>query len=143
MPTRDSPDAFYLALDESPGDPVTTLALADWYEEQGNSRAADCLRWAAENARWPFQYRKGGPVKVFSQKFHEGWYWWAVADSSADLDWGAEADWGHPRECRLPRPTWERLKYISPGYQPSVFKEYPSRRAAYEALFDAWLRRRR
>ena len=45
--------AFYLALEESPGDPVTLQALADWYEEQGQTDDAACLRWTVRQPALP------------------------------------------------------------------------------------------
>ena len=56
----DSPDAFYLALEESPGDPVTLQALADWYEEQGHADAAalPALDGAARAAAVPLPPRR-------------------------------------------------------------------------------------
>jgi hypothetical protein len=124
-------DSFYLTLDAEPSDRVTTLALADWYEEHDQSDAADALRWAAEQRRWPFQYRREGGMAVCCQTWHDGWFWWAVADKAYGRDWG------HPQECRLADALWKRLKHTF-KYDPAVFKEYPSRRAAYEALFAAW-----
>jgi hypothetical protein len=132
MPQRDPLDAFYLVLDDSPGDPLTTQALADWYEEQGNSTAAACLRWALRRGRWPFRYFRHGPLRVASDAWHEGWCWWVREDMAS------AREWGYPRECCLPLVVWERLRH-SFDYDPGTFKQYPSRRAAYEALFAAWL----
>jgi hypothetical protein len=131
MAELSSAEALYLALDELPGDPVTTRALADWYEEQGNEEAAECLRWAVERERWPFQYRSSAGLSVASQDWGDGWFWWAVEDRS----YGRE--WGHPASCRLPAALWEHLPHTF-TYGPAVFKEYPTLRAAYEALFAAW-----
>jgi uncharacterized protein (TIGR02996 family) len=136
MPEHGDPKAFYLALDEGPGDTVTALALADWYEEHGNLDAAECLRWATTHNRRPFRYRKSGGLSVSCNTWHEGWYWWAVEERSYGRDWG------HPPECRLPYELWEALPHGF-AYNPAVFKEYRDRRHAYEALFTAWPKFRR
>jgi uncharacterized protein (TIGR02996 family) len=131
MPRDTSLDSLYLTLDAEPGDRVTMLALADWYEEHDQPDAADCLRWTVEGRLWPFLYRRDGAMAVCCQTWHDRWFWWAVSDK----DYGR--DWGHAPECRLPFALWKRLKHTF-KYDPAVFKEYPSRRAAYEALFAAW-----
>ena len=136
MPQADTLAAFYLALDETPGEPLTVQALADWYEELDQLDAASCLRWAARRGRWPFRYRRGDPnVVVSSDNFNDGWYWWAVDDPVT----GYGRDWGHPRSCWLPRQLWDRLKHLS-DHGVLVVKQFPSIRQAYEALFDVWPR---
>src|SRR5262249_31745497 len=132
----DSLHAFYLSLEESPHDPVTLQALADWYEEQGNPDAADCLRWAVQHTKSPFRYRRDSGLTVSSAGWHDGWLWWAVDDPYYGRDWG------HPRSCMLPRELWSRLHHSFP-YDPAVFKEYETAQGAYEALIDAWSRRAR
>jgi hypothetical protein len=130
---RPEPDSFYLALDENPGDLLTVQALADWYEENGEANAASCLRWLAVRERWPFRFQKeGGPVTIAAARtWNDGWFWWAVEDPWTGYDWG------HPEQCRLPQGLWDRLRHGF-THQPRVFKEYPTRRAAYETLFTAW-----
>ena len=59
MSQIDTLAGFYLALRESPGDPVTLLALADWFEEQGQADNAACVRWSLRRERRPFEYRFG------------------------------------------------------------------------------------
>jgi uncharacterized protein (TIGR02996 family) len=133
---RDPLDALYRALDDRPGDAVTVLALADWYEEQDDPKAAECLRWTAKAHHWPFRYWKNGPAQIQSANWHDGWYWWAVDDP------GFGADWGHPPECRLAPALWKLLRHTF-DYNPAVIKEYPTARSAYEALFEAWRKYRR
>ena len=133
MNDADPLTAFYLALDEMPGDRVTMLALADWYEEHGNADAADCLRWAVREVRRPFRYGPDDSMRVTFEKWQKGWYWWAKA--------GEGLDWGHPATCGLAEDIWRGLKHTF-DYSPSVFKEYPSFRAAFEALVAVWARRR-
>jgi hypothetical protein len=125
--------AFFLSLDESPGDQVTLLALADWYEEQDQSDNAGCLRWLAATGLYPFHYWRDGGLAKNSRDWHDGWYWWALDHPSAG------ADWGHPLYCRLPEQVWRKLRRTF-EFEELVFKEYPTRRAAYEALFEAWPR---
>jgi uncharacterized protein (TIGR02996 family) len=130
MATSDCLDAFYLALEETPGDRVTLLALADWYDEQGSAEAAACLRWVVAKGRCPFRYRRGR-LSIQSTTLHDGWYWWATDDPPAG------PDWGHSQECRLPSALWEQLRHTF-DYRPNNCKEYASVRSAYEALLEAW-----
>src|SRR5262245_29400774 len=131
----DSLDALYKALDDKPDDQVTIRALADWYEEHDNQDAAECLRWTAEEKKHPFLYKKrGGGVSVSCKTWHDKWLWWAIF-KEGEHEYGN--DWGHSPECRLPPGLWDKIKHTF-DYDPAVFKEYPSRRAAYEALFEAW-----
>ncbi len=130
MAEPDPLTAFYLSLDESPGDAVTVLALADWYEEQGQPDSARCLRWAVRGMLYPFRYRRGALARN-GKDWHDGWFWWALDDP-----YEGQA-WGHPLHCRLPLRVWNRLRHGF-KYEPRVFKEYPSQRAAYEALLEAW-----
>ena len=131
MDTQDYPDAFYLGLEETPDDAATLNVLADWYEESGDASAASCLRWSARRGYAPFTYhRENSPLTKESDLFEEGWCWWVVENYRG-------SNWGEPDGCRLPRELWERLRHRF-DYSPSVFKDYPSRRDAYEALFAAW-----
>src|SRR4051794_35713239 len=124
---------FYQTLKETPGDPVTLMALADWFEEHGQPDHAACVRWTARRNRFPFEYRReASGIVVSSPAWHDGWYWWGV-----EGDYGR--DWGHPPGCRLPRELWKGLKNHF-DHDVSVFKHFPSLEAAYEALFDAWLK---
>jgi uncharacterized protein (TIGR02996 family) len=131
MSFQDPLSAFYLSLDQAPDDQVTLLALADWYEEQGDTQAAACLRWTVRRGLSPFRYRVGGAVTQSGQEWHDGWFWWTV-DEPYFLD-----DWRFDITCRLPRPLWAQLRH-SFAYEPGVFKQYPTRRSAYEALIEAW-----
>jgi hypothetical protein len=123
--------AIYAALDDNPADRVPLLALADWYEEHDRVDAAACLRWAARHGYRPFHYRRDGGLQVNSAMWHDGWFWWALDDPYYGRDWG------HDASCRLPRVVWWKLNHGF-DYSPAVFKEYPSRRAAYEALIAVW-----
>ena len=46
-------EGLQAALDETPGDKVVLAALADWFEEQGDGPATECLRWLVRNGRRP------------------------------------------------------------------------------------------
>jgi hypothetical protein len=133
MAGLDPVDAFYLALDETPDDQVTLLALGDWYEEQDKPDAAACVRWAARHDYRPFLFRANSSPDLppASDNLHDGWYWWAINEFPDDHDWG------HPSTCRLPRNLWNLLRHTC-KYKPLVLKEYPTRRLAYEALIEAW-----
>ena len=132
MTGPDPQSAFYLVLNESPGDIVTLLALSDWYDEAGDVTAAECIRWSARRKRWPFRYtRSAEALSVAGSDWHEGWFWWGHDDP------GRGGDWGHPDECRLPIRLWRQIRHLH-SYTPAVFKEYPTVRQAYEALIAAW-----
>jgi uncharacterized protein (TIGR02996 family) len=123
--------AFYAALDDNPADQVTLLALADWFEEQDRSDAAACLRWAARHGYRPFHYHRDAGLPFNGADWHDGWFWWARSNPSFGRDWG------HETTCRLPDSVWMKLRH-SFKYHPAVFKEYPTRQAAYEALIAVW-----
>lgn len=121
---------FYHTLEETPGDKVTMLALADWYEENGHEPDAACIRWAAERQAIPYKY-KHNTLKVSFEEWGNGWFWWAVDDP------GYGSDWGHSTNCRLPRDIWSKLRHTF-SYSPAVFKEYETQREAYEVLIELW-----
>ena len=131
MAEPDTLIAFFLALEEEPGDQVTLLALADWYEEHNQPGAGEALRWTVQHGRRPYCFPADGGLTVSSQDWHIGWFWWAVDDAAH------ARDWGHPRSCQLPRTLWGKLRH-NIRYTPSVFKEYATVREAYEALIDVW-----
>lgn len=123
------PDAFYLDLDDAPSDTTTLCALADWHEERGEIRTAECVRWTIRHDLRPILFSRDGHWRelLTGPSWHDGWYWWVVDESN----------WVEERSCRLAAPLWNRLDHSFP-YVPSIFKEYPTRRVAYEALFEAW-----
>ena len=129
MDTLYSPDAFYLSLDESPGDATTLCALADWYEERGELGNAGCVRWTIRRGLHPIRFvrDKSQATAVRGVSWSDGWYWWVID----------EPNWAAEKACRLPPELWNRLAH-SFRYEPGVFKEYPTRRAAYEAILEAW-----
>jgi hypothetical protein len=123
--------ALYTALEQNPSDAVTLLALADVYEEVEDLNAAECLRWTVQRKKRPFRYDPDQRMKVTYTGWHKGWYWWARL--------GDGYHWGHPVACRLPITVWRQLSHTF-KYNPRVFKEYPSLRQAYEALYQIWPR---
>jgi hypothetical protein len=46
-------DAFHALLDDDPQDWLIRSLLADWYADQGDSVAEDCLRWQAREKKRP------------------------------------------------------------------------------------------
>lgn len=133
MPELAPVDAFYLTLDETPGDLPTLLALADWYLDHDQPAAGACIRWTVQQGYRPFRYLGPGQLSVSGDLWSPGWLWWAIDDPSLRIDWG------HPAHCCLPPFVWDELSHSFP-YDPAVFKQYPTTRAAYEALIDAWPR---
>ena len=129
METLYLPDAFYHSLDESPDDATTLSALADWYEERGDTDRAACVRWTIRRGIHPVRFVRDNAqaVTVRGVSWRDAWYWWVID----------ERNWAEVRACRLPPKLWNRLAHSFP-YEPGVFKDFPTRRAAYEALFEAW-----
>jgi hypothetical protein len=123
--------ALYLALEETPGDELALLALADCYLEEGQVDASMCVRWSLARGRHPFRYTNGA-LSIASGVMTHGHWWWAIDDRGV-----IAGNWGYPHACRLPRGMWDQLPH-SFSYTPSVFKQYPTIRDAYEALIYAW-----
>jgi uncharacterized protein (TIGR02996 family) len=122
--------AFYAALEESPADHVTKLALADWYDEHGQPVAAEVLRYLAKRRKSPFRYyHTSEGLRHHHETWKDGWYWWATSRE--------REGWGYPKAAVLPHKYWNRMKHTFP-YDPLVFKEYRSVRAAIEALIKSW-----
>jgi len=125
--------ALYKAIEEKPLDSVSILALADWYEEQGQTEAAAALRWLAEQKKTPYRYIYQEELKVHFDQWKSGWYWWAT-DAEGH-------DWGHPDSCVLPHKLWSKLTHAF-EYNPLVFREYPTIQGAIDAFIRAWTRKR-
>jgi len=122
---------MYLALEETPSDELTLMALADCYLEEGLPDASMCLRWAITRGRTPFQYTNGS-LSVNTDSMKHGHWWWSFDDRGV-----IAGDWGYPAACRLPRGMWKQLPHNF-DYTPAVFKQYSTVREAYEALIYAW-----
>jgi uncharacterized protein (TIGR02996 family) len=129
MTDAETSEALYRTLEEDPGDLVTVQVLADWYEEHGETDKAECLRWTVRWDKFPFRYRHG-EIGIKCDNWHDGWLWWA-RPRKGDA-------WGHPPSCQLPVEVWKRLQHTFDYHPPWVFKEYPSVRDAYDALFAVW-----
>ncbi len=123
-------DGLYLALEDERADGLAWQALADWHEDEGRTQDASCLRWLWRRGFVPFRFSPA-LVAVHSGSFHDGWSWWATDDPSAGRGWGL------PAGCRLPAPLWGLLRHTF-RYPPLVIKEYPTVRAAAEAVLEAW-----
>jgi hypothetical protein len=122
-------EGLFAALERAPGDRVTLLALADWYEERENARAAECLRWVAANGRAAYRHRHTDKLDHHHDTWKDGWYWWAT-----DRE---KRGWGYPDSAVIPHRLWDKLGHTF-NYDPLVFKEYPTVRGALEALIAAW-----
>lgn len=124
-------NGLHAALDAAPDDPARVLAIAEWYAQQGNLNAAAALHWTVLEGKLPFLFnRDDANLTDDYAEWQEGWFWWATGN----------CNWGHPHSCELPFGLWEELEHTF-EYEPSVFKEYLTRRDAYEALIAAWERR--
>jgi hypothetical protein len=121
--------ALFAALESSPGDPVTLLALADWYEEREDARGAESLRWLAAKGKAPYRHRHSDSLLHHHDTWKDGWYWWATARE--------KRGWGYPDSAVIPHPLWDKLEHTF-NYDPLVFKEYPTVRRAVEVLIAAW-----
>jgi uncharacterized protein (TIGR02996 family) len=126
-----SSEALWSALEADPTDRLVLLALADWFEEQGDVVAAECLRWGHARRKRPFQYFSTSKIRYHYEKWGEGWYWWA---RQPDVKL-----WQIPATCGLTNRLWKELAHTF-DYDPVTFKEYRTRRGAYEALIEGWRR---
>jgi hypothetical protein len=123
-------DAFHALLDYDPQDWLTRSLLADWYADQGDSVAEDCLRWQARKQKRPLN---GG--------YGQRWRWYDMAEYQGRHDY-LEVD---DHESDLPQALFHCLKELSyrvtaddPVGEPNTLVLYPSRRAAEEDLLAAW-----
>lgn len=49
-------DSLYLYLNENSLDWLTWMALADWYEEEGDSKLSAAVRWMITRHQLPYNY---------------------------------------------------------------------------------------
>jgi uncharacterized protein (TIGR02996 family) len=108
-------DALYAALDQDPTDALARVALADWYEEQGDTLAAQACRWILEKGKRPYDYGDG-----------RGWRWWC-------RHLGGRMDYDD-----LPEPLFRMIPQTPSNDLPDQKRVFPSRRAAEEALIAAF-----
>jgi hypothetical protein len=119
-------DAFHALLDCDPQDWLIRSLLADWYADQGNWMAEDCLRWQAREKKRP----------RYSPPYRQSWRWFDLAEYGENDD----------PESDLPRPLFRCLKELryccvsddDPTGEPNTLVRYSSRRAAEEDLLAAW-----
>jgi hypothetical protein len=121
-------DAFHALLDDAPQDWLIRSHLADWYADQGDYMAEDCLRWQAREKKRPL----GSGQR---------WRWYDMAEYQGRHDY-LEVD---DPKSDLPQPLFRRLKELrwrtradDPVDEPDTVVRYPSRRAAEEDLLAAW-----
>lgn len=121
--------ALFKAIEAAPEDWLALGALGDWFEEQGQETKAEACHWLAEHRKTPFRYDKTVELRYHHDTWRKGWFWWTT-----DRE---RAPWGYPDSCMLPHDLWDRLRHKF-GYDPMVFKEYRSIRAALEAVLTGW-----
>ena len=126
--------ALFAELEEAPCDIATLRALADWLEDDDQPKPAECVRWLADTGKVPFKYALQEEIMYRFDGWRRGWFWWTTGIQ--------RPNWGYPKSCRLPRMLWQPMKHTF-DYDPMVFKEYPTVRAAIEAVMAAWTRRPR
>src|SRR6516165_9564002 len=106
-------EALLAALNVERGDAVSQNALADWFEEKGDSAAAACLRWVARNRRRPGHYPRASQY---------GHYFWELQEREPIIN---------DPQAQLPAPLWRQLQNNDEKEPVASFKSYQSPRAAY------------
>jgi hypothetical protein len=122
MTDDETRDALFSALESNRGDRVSLSALADWFEEQGEPDARECLRWVVAAGRRPgFNEHQQTYGKCF---------------------WERESP--HPilndPPAQLPEPLWLALLENDEPHAVASFKSYKTARAAWLALLAGWKR---
>lgn len=107
-------DALHKALDDHPDDWGTRLMLADYLEEQGEDGPATALRWQVRRRKRP-------------RRFASMWLWYDESRVSA-----------YDPESNLPSELWKVIDK-EPSGRHGPAKEWDTRRAAEEALWQAWI----
>lgn len=108
-------DTFLTEIQKKPEDWNIRMVLADWYEDNGRSDLAECLRWVSSHKKRPYH----GSSKVFT---------WFNADR-------IQPGLGDP-ESDIPEAVYQLL---TGGQEIADHKVFPSMHAAEEALQNAWL----
>ena len=113
-------EALYAQIDQSPEDWALYLLLADIYEDHGGYPAADCLRRMASQGKRPNTC--GSTVRN-----NLTYDWWVLTpDGAGDVPF-----------ARLPMSLFLSLN-LTLGHKYSEYcYEFPTRRAAMEALYTA------
>ncbi len=111
-------DDWHALLDRAPGDMDLRQGFAAWLQDEADELArAEFQRWLAEEEKWP----TNKPIDAAEQ----GWAWY----------WSQEPITEPARNATL--APW------SLDHMPKVRWLYPTRRAAEEVVFQAWLSWRR
>jgi hypothetical protein len=93
-------DAFHALLDYDPQDWLIRSLLADWYADQGDSMAEDCLRWQAREQKRPLN---GG--------YGLRWRWYDMAEYQGRHDYLAS----QTRSSCTPHAVQQRRTSWPPG----------------------------
>jgi hypothetical protein len=120
MPDEAARDALFSALDTQRDDYLALAALADWFEENGETAAATCLHWVVRTRRRP---------GFNAAQMTYGRFYWELEGPSPIID---------DPPARLPGPLWGALDAHDEGRPTVSFKSYKSARLAYMALVIAW-----
>jgi uncharacterized protein (TIGR02996 family) len=122
MREQDVSEALLSALDADRGDVVSQAALADWFDEQGDAQAAECLRWVVRNRRRPGHYPAQDTY---------GSYFWELQEPAPLLN---------DPPAQLPEALWNAVGDNDEPHPVGSFKSYGSPQAAYRALVAGWKR---
>jgi hypothetical protein len=120
MDDEQAREALFLALEADAADRVVQAALADWFDEHGDTAAAACLRWLAARGRRP-------GFNSIQQTY--GKFFWELDDRKPIIN---------DPPAQLPGPLWQALRDNDEPHPVASFKSYRSARAAYLALLEAW-----
>jgi uncharacterized protein (TIGR02996 family) len=106
-------ESFYEDLGRNPEDWKVRSVMADWFEDNANPTAAECLRWMIKHKKRPYHGSSGT-------------FTWFNADS---IDPGL----GDP-ESDIPGVLYQHLK----GQETAHHKTYDKLRTAEEDFVAAW-----
>lgn len=124
-------DQLYQAYELDP-QKDNLLVLGDAYEDNSWDKEAEVVRWLANEGKMPFKYEAGSKaLKFHHETWHTGWYWWCTSRQ--------KASWGYPTSCVIPHRIWQKMNMEEElTYEPMVFKEFTTMRAAIEYFILAW-----
>ncbi len=114
-------DGYFSELARDPSNQDVRRMFADYCEESGDVHRADCLRWMADNDKYP---------QDESDTTFKSWDWWYKENAPN-------------KPYYLP---FELFQYLIPNHwlkdthmsQPPAFKSWNTLREAEEALCTAW-----
>jgi uncharacterized protein (TIGR02996 family) len=111
-------ESLYAALIENMNDVQTRGVLADWYEEYGNHKHAEAIRWMIENNKRPYKNNAIPPIfALFNAE---------TVTTDTDI------------ESNIPPLVFKKLKGGQERIE-NVFREYPSLKEAEEDFYQAWV----